>query len=140
MSSNKISIAQDFTPTPGVRYIEDEPNGAKNSGERFREHILVDALNQAIADGTKLEIDFDGVRAMGPSFIDEAFGVLVGKWKLAGKDVQKLRKTIVIRSESLRTFKLFAEERMDFWQNLSVNQIELDFKKIDKDRAQNKTK
>jgi hypothetical protein len=64
-----INIVQDFSRAPAGRVISDGPN----SGERFREQVLIPAL--ALHD--VITVELDGTRGMGSSFLEEAFGGLV---------------------------------------------------------------
>lgn len=93
MSLKMISIAREYTDTPAGRYRNDGPF----SGQRFREDILVPALNQNEA----IEVDLDGVVGFGSSFLEEAFGGLVR----AGFKVAELKTRLRI-STSLKTYNL----------------------------------
>lgn len=68
----KIKIAEEFTDSPGARHRSD----GKFSGQEFREGLLRPRFD-AIEEGDKLLIDFDGVYGYPPSFLEEAFGGLV---------------------------------------------------------------
>jgi hypothetical protein len=63
-----VSVARDFSPTPGPRYIRQ----GKWSGEKFRA-LLVDRIKKF----GSIAVDLDGTRGYGSSFLDEAFGGLV---------------------------------------------------------------
>lgn len=76
----QINIAQDFSDTPGGRYITE----GENSGEQFREKILLPKYELAEKQNKKLEINFDGCWGFGTSFLEEAFGGLVRKLKKKG--------------------------------------------------------
>lgn len=69
MSDAMINVAKDFSRAPAGRFVSDGPN----SGERFRNQLLIPALNKA--DSVVLELD--GTRGYGSSFLEEAFGGLV---------------------------------------------------------------
>ena len=69
---SKISIALDYSETPGGRYIKD----GKYSGEDFRTEMLKPSYVKAKESREKLTIDFDGSFGYPTSFIDEAFGGL----------------------------------------------------------------
>jgi hypothetical protein len=69
MMMRKIYFTQEFTDTPGGRY---KIHG-DYSGEQFREEILKPALNQ----NDLVILDLNGAFGFPPSFIDEAFGILV---------------------------------------------------------------
>jgi hypothetical protein len=62
-----ITIAKDFSRTPGGRFRTDGPY----SGEEFREKYLLPAIH---ADGA--EIILDGAAGYPSSFLEEAFGGL----------------------------------------------------------------
>jgi hypothetical protein len=61
-----ISIARDFSATPGGRFNRDGPA----SGEAFRTRFLLPAIsaNEPVA------IDLNGVAGLPSSFLEEAFG------------------------------------------------------------------
>ena len=73
MDNIKIKILTDFSPCPGPRYRKE---GA-NSGEEFRETVLLEKIKQAIAEKKKLVVDLDGCFGFGTSFIEESFGGLI---------------------------------------------------------------
>lgn len=76
----QINIAQDFSDTPGGRYISE----GENSGEKFRDEILIPKYKLAEQNNEKLEINFDKCWGFGTSFLEEAFGGLVRKLKKKG--------------------------------------------------------
>ena len=63
-----IRVADRF-PFPAGRHRDDGPQ----SGEAFREDVLVPALREADV----LVLDLDGIPGLPSSFLDEAFGGLV---------------------------------------------------------------
>ena len=67
-----ISIADDFTDTPGPRYKTD----GNYSGEEFREKLLEPNFLKAKGNNEKLMIDFDGGYGYLISFLEESFGGL----------------------------------------------------------------
>lgn len=79
MATLHISIAKDFSEFPAGREPEDGPN----SGERFRDEILGPKLREATPDDL-VEVDLDGTMGYGSSFLEEAFGGLVRKYKFSG--------------------------------------------------------
>lgn len=72
-----FSIATNYTDTPGARYKSE----GNFSGEDFRDNYLIPRINQAKAENTKVEINFDGGFGYPTSFLEEAFGGLVRKTK-----------------------------------------------------------
>jgi hypothetical protein len=69
MSDVLFSIARDFSPHPGPRFVR---QGA-NSGEALRKRLiaLLDQANDTVV------VDLDGTKGIGSSFLDEAFGGLI---------------------------------------------------------------
>ena len=65
----KISIAKEFSRFPAGRTEADN----EFNGTKFRKEHLVPALNKF----DQVEVNFDGVYALGSSFLEEAFGGLV---------------------------------------------------------------
>jgi len=63
-----ISIADDFTTTPGTRYISDGPFSA----EEFRNRVLIPAWESA----GQVRVLLDGTEGLAASFLEEAFGGL----------------------------------------------------------------
>lgn len=72
MKQLSISIAKDFSDTPGGRFIKE---GAF-SGEEFRERILKPKYKEAVASGANILVDLDGCMGYPSSFLDESFGKL----------------------------------------------------------------
>ena len=70
MSTQVISIAKDFSPTPAGRYRSDGPF----PGEKFRDDLLLPALRK---DTEPVTVELDGTAGFGSSFLEEAFGGLV---------------------------------------------------------------
>jgi len=85
-----ISIAKDFSTTPGPRIRQD----GSFSGEEFREKFL----EKFFLDGStgKIIIDLDGVEGYSTAFLEEAFGGLVRKF---GKDIVKNRLEFISTEE-----------------------------------------
>jgi hypothetical protein len=73
MTDHIISIANDFTRYPGVRYRKD----GSFSGQEFRENVLTPALEDARSDNSVVVVILDGVAGYGSSFLEEAFGGLI---------------------------------------------------------------
>lgn len=83
-----ISIANDFSKSPAGRYRHEGPN----SGEKFREDVLVPALKNYA--GT-ITVDLDGVVGYGSSFLEEAFGGLIRE---RGFRLQELKSRLKVKS------------------------------------------
>ena len=75
-----IRICDDFSEVPGGRFIKE----GNHSGEQFRDEILIKKYEEAEKSDDTLEIDFDGTYGFGTSFLEEAFGGLVRKYKKRG--------------------------------------------------------
>ena len=98
MTVQMISVARDFTRTPGPRYIWQ----GKWSGEQFRKR-----LQEAFRRHDKVIVDLDGTRGYGSSFLDEAFGGLIREGILP--EAQIFRR-LEIRSTQDPTYKVEAEQ------------------------------
>lgn len=70
-----LSIAQDFTVTPGPRYRDE----GDFSGEQFREEKLEPLYIKAKKENKKIQINLDGTLGYGTSFLEEVFGGLARK-------------------------------------------------------------
>ena len=92
-----LSIAKDFSKTPGVRF----PSEGNYSGEEFRDKILIPKLKEALENHDKLLIDMDGTSGLGPSFLDESFGGLIRK----GYNLDELLKTLRFKSDEVSYYK-----------------------------------
>ena len=87
MSIQSLKIARDFSRHPAGRYKSVVPF----SGELCRQKFLVPRLTK----GERLEVELDGTRGYGSSFLEEAFGGLVREEGFSGK---QLRTTLVLKS------------------------------------------
>ena len=87
----KINVARDFSKNPSGRYIKD----GKTSGEVFLKNVLLPAVNTH----DLVEIDFDGVRGYGSSFLEEAFGGFIRETKMTL--VEFFKKVIIITKDPL---------------------------------------
>lgn len=83
-----ISIARNFSRIPAGRYLTDGPY----SGEKFREEMLIPAFKDPSIN--LLEINFDGTRGYGSSFLEEAFGGLARELKIDAKTIFKKLKLV----------------------------------------------
>lgn len=72
MTNISYSIAQDYTRTPGPRYISQ----GDFSGEHFRQTVLLDLFAEAVDKNEILVINLDNTAGYGPSFLEESFGGL----------------------------------------------------------------
>lgn len=86
----RISVAQEFSPTPGPRYREE----GDFSGEEFLEKLLKPKYDEAVAAREILEVDLDGAEGYATSFLEAAFGGLA---KMYGVD--EVLKNIQLRCE-----------------------------------------
>lgn len=89
MDNNLITLATDFSITPGPRSIVEGPF----SGEKFRDEILAPRFLAALENGGTLTVNLDGAVGYGTSFLEEAFGGLA---RLYG--IQEVKQTIRIIS------------------------------------------
>ncbi len=72
----EIKISDDFSNTPGGRFIEEGPN----SGEKFRNEILEPKYLEAKEKKEKILVDLDDCYGFPISFLEEAFGGLARKY------------------------------------------------------------
>lgn len=70
----EIYVATQYTRTPNARF---ESQAKGQSGEGFREKLLLPKLNECIRNGGMLFVFFDGCLGAGVSFLEEAFGGLI---------------------------------------------------------------
>jgi hypothetical protein len=68
-----LSIASDFSKTPGFRYESQSP---EISGEKFRIDKLIPSYEEALEKKDKLQVNLDGTVGYLTSFLEEAFGGL----------------------------------------------------------------
>lgn len=69
----KISIVEDFSRTPGPRYISE----GEFSGQLFRQTILLPKIQEALKENDDIQVDLDRASGYGTSFLEEAFGGLI---------------------------------------------------------------
>lgn len=91
-SEATISVARDFSPHPGPRYVR---QGA-HSGEAFRRRLV-----QLLRRHERILVDLDGTSGYGSSFLDEAFGGLVSK---EGFSPEEVRRRIDLKSDEDETY------------------------------------
>ncbi len=70
-----LKIAEDYSETPGGRYID----GGPASGEDFRDNVLEPKYLECLSNNQKLVIDFDGGYGYSTGFLEEAFGGMIRK-------------------------------------------------------------
>src|SRR5262245_51534800 len=102
MADLTISIARDFSQYPAGRTRRDGPNSA----ERFREDVLIPALQKAVAAGLRVIVELDGVYGYSSSFLEETFGGLVRRKVFSPKDITR---TLVILAKN----PIYASVKMD---------------------------
>ncbi len=66
----KISVSEDFSRRPGPRYWR----LGVNSGEEFRNNVLIPTLQKAKENHAKVIVNLDGTMGYGASFLEESFG------------------------------------------------------------------
>ena len=69
----KISIVENFSRTPGPRYISE----GDFSGELFRTEILLPKVVEAMTKNEDILVDLDKASGYGTSFLEESFGGLI---------------------------------------------------------------
>ena len=87
-----LSIATDFSRTPGSRYERE----GEYSGEVFRRDFLYPKVRTAVEAATQLTINLDGTAGFGTSFLEEAFGGLIRE---NGVTAPQLRQLLRIQSD-----------------------------------------
>jgi hypothetical protein len=97
-SEHMISVARDFSRTPGPRYVRQ----GNWSGEKFRKR-----LEEELRQYERVVVDLDGTRGYGSSFLDEAFGGLVREGVLTREEAFR---RLDIRSTQDPTYKVEAEQ------------------------------
>jgi STAS-like domain of unknown function (DUF4325) len=73
MSDVLLSIARDFGPSPAGRRPQDGPFNA----QRFRDELLVPAIERAIRQNGRVIVDFADADSYSSSFLEEVFGGLI---------------------------------------------------------------
>lgn len=101
MSIRTISVANDFSPSPAGRFVDDGPY----PGELFRNNFLLPALK----GDERVLVDLTGTELPGSSFLEEAFGGLIR----AGFSEEFLRSHIEVHSsresDSIRVWRFVRE-------------------------------
>jgi hypothetical protein len=76
MKTIRISVAEDFSRTPGPRFKSE----GQYSGEEFLSSLLLPGFTEAQSSGGRLLIDLDGTEGYATSFLEAAFGGLTRKF------------------------------------------------------------
>ena len=74
----EIIISRDFSETPNARHKSDGPN----SGEEFRDLILIPKYLEAKSNNKILIVNLDGCYGYPTSFLEEAFGGLARQYEI----------------------------------------------------------
>lgn len=108
----KRIYVSDFSEFPGPRYERLGPN----SGERFREEVLLPALRTApIVD---VAIVLDGTAGYGSSFLEEAFGGLIRRGITLETALKLCDDIISSEDESLKDeIRMYIKEAAERLQN-----------------------
>lgn len=109
----KLSIAKQFSRTPGPRYEKE----GKFSGELFRKSLLLPIFLESKSQNEKLEINLDGTAGYGTSFLEEAFGGLAREL-----GIQVVLDNIIIVSKEIPYLKEDVEE---YIQDANQHQSEI---------------
>lgn len=81
----EIALADDFSRYPAGRTTPDGPD----NGRRFRTEFLVPALRDAVKNSARVDVNIEGVRSFGSSFLEEAFGGLIRHEGFSRDQVEK---------------------------------------------------
>jgi hypothetical protein len=73
MSETLISIADQYSRFPAGRYPADGPY----NGQRFRQEVLLPAVERAISNNDNVVVRLDGVIGYSSSFLEEVFGGII---------------------------------------------------------------
>lgn len=105
---DRVVIAEQFSTYPMGRTIDDGPD----NGTRFFDEFLLGNLN----DQKKIAVVFDGVRAFGSSFLDQAFHVMPEK---TGFDQKAFSKLVSIEANG-RAYQFYKKMAEDFSKKISL--------------------
>ncbi|MES2737245.1 MAG: STAS-like domain-containing protein [Verrucomicrobiota bacterium] len=92
-----ICIANDFSISPSGR----EPDDGPFNGQRFREELLVPALQT----NEKVSVRIDEVEGYGSSFLEEAFGGLVRQDGFTAKQLEQKLELVADKQK----FKIYTD-------------------------------
>jgi hypothetical protein len=83
-----VHIGQDFSATPGGRFVKDGPF----SGQAFRRKFL----EPSIDIGEEVIVELDEVAGLPSSFLEEAFG---GLYRRQNAEPERIRRFIKVKTE-----------------------------------------
>jgi hypothetical protein len=86
MKVTELSIAKDFSKTPGSRNRFE----GDFSGQEFRERVLTPLVEAALASNGTLHVDLDNTAGYGTSFLEEAFGGLIRANVARGSELHRI--------------------------------------------------
>lgn len=109
MTDMQIHVATAFHAKPFGRDASHDPDA---NGAKFRDEHLVPALRE----GQPVVVDFSGTGAVAPSFIDEAFGGLIG----CGFSFDDLTRLLTIRFPNNPSREVLAWDRIRVAAGLST--------------------
>lgn len=98
-----ISIARDFSATPGGRLTRDGPF----SGEAFRKRFLEEDIDR----GEVLLVELDGVAGLPSSFLEEAFGGLFRRANATSRIREQIR--LSAQSPALKPYIALIDRYVD---------------------------
>ena len=104
MRERRITIAAEFSRTPGGRYIAD----GTFSGEEFREHILWPAIRSIPGEYDHVSVILDGAAGYPSSFLEEAFGGLVRHHDLSADRINQVL-SVEAKDPHFETYRRLAE-------------------------------
>ncbi|MBY6006720.1 STAS-like domain-containing protein [Salipiger bermudensis] len=84
MEDEKMISIADFSRYPSGR----DDNDGDFNGARFRETVLVPALEEAIQSGGRVCVSLKGVMSFGSSFLEEAFGGLIRSGRFTKEQIR----------------------------------------------------
>lgn len=102
MSTSTIFVAEQFSPAPAGRFLDDGPF----PGAAFRDNFLL----PAIKGNDKVIVDMDGTELAGSSFLEEAFGGLVRAGLSEGLLRRKLELKSPRTSDPIRIWRYIHDE------------------------------
>lgn len=95
----QVSVAKDFSDSPGGRFRKD----GDNSGEAFREDVLIPKFTEAFESGKKLLLDLDGTFGYPTSFISEVFEGMVEYIESVTGDYESNCRDLLLKTVEIKT-------------------------------------